>query len=38
MIKDKRYYELRIAKLAANGESMNQRLINKAKRKLRKFA
>lgn len=35
MIKDKTYYEMRIAKMAAKGETMNQRLINKCKRKLR---
>lgn len=38
MIKDITYYEMRIAKLAANGETMNYRLIQKAKRKLRKMA
>ena len=37
MIKNKIYYELRIAKMIANGETMNQRLINKCKRKLRKM-
>ena len=35
MIKDRAYYELRLAKLIANGETMNARLINKVKRKLR---
>jgi hypothetical protein len=35
MIKDRTYYELRLAKLTANGETMNMRLINKVKRKLR---
>lgn len=35
MIKDKTYYELRLAKLIANGETMNARLINKVKRKMR---
>jgi hypothetical protein len=35
MIKDKTYYELRLAKLTANGETMNHRLIQKVKRKLR---
>ena len=35
MIKDKTYYELRLAKLIANGETMNMRLINKVKRKMR---
>ena len=37
MIKDKIYYELRLAKLISNGEMSNKRLINKVKRKLRKF-
>ena len=35
MIKDKAYYEMRIAKMAAKSETMNQRLINKCKRKVR---
>lgn len=35
MIKDMTYYELRLAKLIANGETMNARLINKVKRKIR---
>ena len=35
MIKDITYYELRLAKLIANGETMNARLINKVKRKIR---
>jgi hypothetical protein len=35
MIRDKAYYELRLAKLIANGETMNIRLINKVKRKMR---
>lgn len=35
MIKDIAYYELRLAKLIANGETMNARLINKVKRKIR---
>jgi hypothetical protein len=35
MIKDMIYYELRLAKLIANGETMNARLINKVKRKIR---
>lgn len=35
MIKDKTYYELRLAKLIANGETMNHRLIQKVKRKIR---
>ena len=38
MVKNKSYYEMRLAKLAANGETMNMRLINKIKRKLRKLA
>ena len=37
MIKDKTYYELRLAMLIAKGEVRNARLINKVKRKLRKF-
>ena len=35
MIKDRNYYEIRLAKLIANGETMNARLINKIRRKLR---
>ena len=35
MIKDRNYYEIRLAKLIANGETMNGRLINKIRRKLR---
>ena len=38
MIKDRTYYELRLAKLIANGETMNMPLINKVKRKLRAIA
>lgn len=37
MIKDKTYYELRYVMLVSKGESKNQRLINKVKRKLRTF-
>jgi hypothetical protein len=37
MIKDKTYYELRFAMLMAKGETKNAPLINKVKRKLRKF-
>ena len=37
MIKNKQYYELRLAMLIAKGEVRNARLINKVKRKLRKF-
>jgi hypothetical protein len=37
MIKDKTYYELRYAMLIGKGETKNARLINKVKRKLRKF-
>jgi hypothetical protein len=37
MIKDKTYYELRLAMLTAKGEVRNAPLINKVKRKLRKF-
>jgi hypothetical protein len=37
MIKDKTYYELRLALLTAKGETKNAPLINKVKRKLRKF-
>lgn len=33
----KEHYENRIAKLCSHGEVMNQRLINKMKRKLRKL-
>lgn len=33
----KEHYENRIAKLYSHGEVMNQRLINKMKRKLRKL-
>ena len=35
MVKDIQYYEMRLAKLIANGETMNHALINKVKRKLR---
>lgn len=35
MIKDRTYYELRLAKLTAKGEVMNRPLINKVLRKLR---
>ena len=35
MVKDYRYYEVRLAKLIANGETMNHALINKVKRKMR---
>ena len=34
----KEHYENRIAKLLAHGEVINQRLINKMKRQLRKIA
>jgi ribonuclease P protein component len=37
MIKDKTYYELRFAMLVSKGETKNAPLINKVKRKLRKF-
>ena len=37
MIKDKTYYELRLAMLIGKGETKNAPLINKVKRKLRKF-
>ena len=37
MIKDKIYYELRLAMLIAKGEVKNAALIKKVKRKLRKF-
>ena len=37
MIKNREYYELRLAKLIASGETMNHALINKVKRKLRAF-
>lgn len=33
----KEHYEIRIAKLKAKGEVMNEKLINKAKRELKKF-
>ena len=35
MIKDMQYYQNRLAKLIANGETMNYRLIQKVKRKMR---
>ena len=38
MIRDEQYYKLRYAKLIANGEVMNKRLINKVLRKMRAFS
>ena len=35
MIKDYQYYAIRLAKLIANGETMNHSLIQKVKRKMR---
>ena len=37
MIKDKTYYELRLAMLIGKGEVKNAPLIKKTRRKLRKF-